>query len=435
MKLRKGGMTAGTGKYRIISQICEHSDSVVWLAEHTALNVKRIIKGIKKTSPYHDCLIKEAHLLKNLKHPFIPEIYDLDEDDEYTYIIEQYITGESLRSLCGKRLLSEKEIFHFIIQISNIINYLHTLPEQIVYLDIKPDNIIISDNDCFLIDFGSAYPHNSHDKRIFGTKAFASPEQFRGGKITKSSDIYSIGKLLEYMLCHSNLSGKPAKALQKIVNKSTDKTIWHRIGSVEGLIARIKELQKSESSFSIKPLRIAFAGAEKNTGTTFISLLFAGYLTSIGRKCTYVEANDSGAWYSLSGPVSDIQALAGLDTLSRKSYESSPPDVGDIILDYGCLTKDMPEEFYRSDIVCITLGNRCWEAGEAVKARALSRRCSKRVFLVTPASVISIFLADALDGEKYLAFPFTSSADEILKDTEVKTVLHEIAVYAGIIIE
>ena len=201
------------------------------------------------------------------------------------------------------------------------------------------------------------------------------------------------------------------------------------------MIARIKELQKSESSFSIKPLRIAFAGAEKNTGTTFISLLFAGYLNSIGRKCTYVEANDSGAWYSLSGPVSDNRALAGLDTLSRKSYESSPPDDGDIILDYGCLTKDMPEEFYGSDIVCITLGNRCWEAGEAVKARALSRRCSKRVFLVTPASVISIFLADALEGEKYLAFPFTSSADEILKDTEVKTVLHEIAVYAGIIIE
>ena len=52
-------MTAGTGKYRIISQICEHSDSVVWLAEHTALNVKRIIKGIEKTSPYHDRLIKK----------------------------------------------------------------------------------------------------------------------------------------------------------------------------------------------------------------------------------------------------------------------------------------------------------------------------------------------------------------------------------------
>ena len=74
IKLRKGGITAGTGKYRIVSQICEHSDSVVWLAEHTALNVKRIIKGIKKTSPYHDRLVKEAHLLKNLKHPFIPEI-------------------------------------------------------------------------------------------------------------------------------------------------------------------------------------------------------------------------------------------------------------------------------------------------------------------------------------------------------------------------
>ena len=86
-KLQKGGMTAGSGKYRIVSRLCEHSDTTVWLAEHTSLNVKRIIKGIKKSSPYHDRLVKEAHLLKNLKHPFIPEIYDLDEDNDYTYII------------------------------------------------------------------------------------------------------------------------------------------------------------------------------------------------------------------------------------------------------------------------------------------------------------------------------------------------------------
>ena len=435
MKLRKGGMTAGSGKYRIVSQICEHHDTTVWLAMHTALNVKRIIKGIKKTSPYHDRLIKEAHLLKNLKHPFIPEIYDLEEDDDYTYIIEQYITGESLRSLCEKRLLSEKEIFHFIIQISNIINYLHSLPDEIFYLDIKPENIIISDNDCFLIDFGSAYPKSFRDKTVFGTKSFASPEQLHGGKISKSSDIYSIGKLLEYMLINGSLSPKTSKAVQKLIGQCTEKTIWHRIGSIEGLIARIKELQKRQSSFSIKPIRIAFAGAAENTGTTLISLLFSEYLTSIGRKCTYVESNDSGAWYSLSGLTSEDQALAGLETVSRKSYENDPPKDKDLILDYGCISKEMPQDFYTSDLVCITLGNRCWEAGEAVRVRALSRRCGKRIFLVNPVTKVSSFLASALDGEKYLAFPYVACTEISLRSTEVKAILHEIAVCAGIIIE
>ena len=428
-------MTAGSGKYRIVSQICEHHDTTVWLAVHLALNVKRIIKGIKKTSPYHDRLIKEAHLLKNLKHPFIPEIYDLEEDDDYTYIIEQYITGESLRSLCEKRLLSEKEIFHFIIQISNIINYLHSLPDEIFYLDIKPENIIISDKDCFLIDFGSAIPGSFRGGSLFGTKAFASPEQKNGGKITKGSDIYSLGKLLEYMQLHSDLSQKTSKALQKLIAQCTEKNIWHRIRSVEGLIARIKELQNTQSSFSIKPIRIAFAGAAENTGTTLIALLFSKYLTMTGRKCIYVESNDSGAWYSLTGHEAKDRALAGLETLSRKSYENSKPKDTDLILDHGCIKKDMPEDFYTSDLVCITLGNRCWEIDEAVRARALSRRCKNRIFLVNPVTKVSSNLADALDGEKYLAFPYVACTDENVIGTEVKAILHEIAVHAGIITE
>ena len=111
---KEGGTTAQTSKYTIVSLLSDHPDSPVWLAEHRGLHVKRILKGIRKDSPNYKLLLNEAHLLKNLKHPSIPEIFDLEEDDEYTYIIEQYIEGDSLGSLCNKRLLSEKEIFHFI---------------------------------------------------------------------------------------------------------------------------------------------------------------------------------------------------------------------------------------------------------------------------------------------------------------------------------
>ena len=286
-----------------------------------------------------------------------------------------------------------------------------------------------------MIDFGSVYPNNSHDTKVFGTRAYASPEQLKGGKLTKSSDVYSMGKLLEYMLIHGNVSPKTEKAFTRIIDRCIEKNFWHRINSIEGLIARINEIKKNMSSFSIKPVRVAFAGAAHNTGTTYLSLLFSGYLNSLGRKCTYAEANDSGAWYSLAGMKEKHRALAGLETLSRKSYENSPNTSNDLIVDHGCLTKDMPDDFYGSDIVCITLGNQSWEIDEAVKAKALSRRCRKRVFLVTPAKRLSGLTAEALDGEKYLAVPCIADPDEILKDTEVKTVLHELAVYAGIITE
>ena len=77
--------------------------------------------------------------MKNLKHPNIPIIYDMEEDDNYTYIIEQYIEGESLKCLCNKRLLSETEIYHLIIHIGHIFQYLHSVPGAIAYCDLKPE--------------------------------------------------------------------------------------------------------------------------------------------------------------------------------------------------------------------------------------------------------------------------------------------------------
>ena len=70
------------------------------------LGVRRIIKGIPRSSPFHARLVREAHLMKNLNSPFIPTVYDVEEDDRYTYIIEQYIEGESLGAILQKKWLA-----------------------------------------------------------------------------------------------------------------------------------------------------------------------------------------------------------------------------------------------------------------------------------------------------------------------------------------
>ena len=431
---QKGGRTSQTSKYRIIKVLSVHQDSTVWLAEHKSLNVKRIIKGIRKTSPNYIYLLNEAHLLKNLKHPSIPEIFDLEEDDEFTYIIEQYIEGDSLKSLCNGRLLSEKEIFHFIIQLSNIIVYLHSLTHIILYLDIKPENIIISGDTCYLIDFGSARSKDNTSDRNFGTRSYASPEQSEGGLLTERSDIYSIGKLLDYMIDHSNISQKKEKALRKLANKCSEKKRWNRISSVKSIITSIKEIQNTQSRFSDKPIKIAFAGAGKNYGVTYIALLFAGFLHSIGRNCLYAEVNDSEAWYSLPLENNKFQALAGLEILSRKTYEKSAFESTDVIADYGCISEDMPEDFYMSDVVCILTGNRIWETEKVREARALSRKCSgTRIFLVNLSEKISAETAKAIEREIHLAIPYIADFDAIFNNREVKAVFQELATLTGII--
>lgn len=77
------------GKYRIISTLGAGSSGTVYLAEHLKLKVYRAIKCIPKdtarnTSNFsEEQLLKEACLLKNLNHPGIPLIYDIDEDDHF----------------------------------------------------------------------------------------------------------------------------------------------------------------------------------------------------------------------------------------------------------------------------------------------------------------------------------------------------------------
>ncbi len=434
MEPQKGGQTAEAVKYTIVSLLSSHNDSKVWLAEHNTLHVKRIIKGIRKTSPYHDSLIREAHLLQNLKNPYIPEIYDLDSDNEYTYIIEQYIPGESLKSLCNKRLLSEKEIFHFMIQFCNIINYLHTLPESLLYLDIKPENIIILNDTCYLIDFGSVLYESEEPVTVFGTPSYASPEQMAGRRLSPKADIYALGRLLEYMVSHGTVSHKTEYKLYSLISDCTERKIWGRPGSVKRLIRRIEEIKNLTGSFSKKPLKIAFAGASYNSGTTYIALLLSAFIKHLGRNCVYVENNDSEAWYSISPNTSGFRALAGLEILNRKYCENKTLPEADCIVDYGILSAKTPEDFYEADISCIIVGNRCWETDEISNTRALSRKCRKRLFLVNLSDKISEMTANSLHNDNFMCFPFIKNPDEILKNTEVKTVLYDLAVQLGIII-
>ena len=431
---KEGGTTAQTSKYTIVSLLSDHPDSPVWLAEHRGLHVKRILKGIRKDSPNYKLLLNEAHLLKNLKHPSIPEIFDLEEDDEYTYIIEQYIEGDSLGSLCSKRLLSEKEIFHFIIQLCNIISYLHSLSEAVLYLDIKPENIIISEDKCYLIDFGSAHLQNDAAGSFFGTRSYASPEQKNGDRLSKRSDIYSIGRLLEFMVDHCNISQKNEKALRRLASRCSEKKIWNRIGSAKSIIAHINSILGSQDRFSDKPVKIAFAGASHNTGTTYLALLFSIYLNNIGKKCLYAEANDSEAWYSISSDCKQSQALAGLEKLSRKTYENGRYDPSCIIADYGCLYNGMPKDFYDHDLVCITAGNKVWETEEIFRARALSQKCIRTIFLINLTDRLHDKTAEAVKNAECIAIPYIPGFDNVLNDEEVKAVFHELAVMTGIVL-
>lgn len=107
----------------------------------------RVAKVINKASYDKGHIIREASLIKNLKHPHIPVIYDIYEDDISICIIEEYISGKSLRDFVYEsEKLGINQICDIGIKLCNILEYLHNYCGGIIHLDIKPDNIIIDDN-------------------------------------------------------------------------------------------------------------------------------------------------------------------------------------------------------------------------------------------------------------------------------------------------
>ena len=127
----------------------------MFLARHLALDEWRAIKRVPR-----ECqgFAREAAVLKELKHPGIPVIYDLEEDSSYYYLIEEYLDGESLYALIERQGgLARAKAFSYGIELCRIISYLHSIePNPILYLDLQPRNILICQGALKLIDFDQA---------------------------------------------------------------------------------------------------------------------------------------------------------------------------------------------------------------------------------------------------------------------------------------
>ena len=114
----------------------------------------RAIKQIPRKEADATPVLSEALLLKNLKHPGIPIVFDLEEDEKNIYVIEEYIAGESLEAFAlHQSKISEKKIIQIGIQLCDILIYLHgQKPSPLLYLDMKPEHIFLCAGQVRLVD-------------------------------------------------------------------------------------------------------------------------------------------------------------------------------------------------------------------------------------------------------------------------------------------
>jgi len=179
---------------------------------------------------------QEVKILENIKHSALPQFFEKIVEGNKIYIVMEYISGDTLEKIIqnSSAPLEEKNAVYWAIQICEIFYYLHTLtPEPIIYRDLKPANIIISNKNIVrLIDFGIARhydPFKDSDTLRLGTPGYAAPEQCRKqGQSTPRSDIYSLGVLLHQLLTLHDPSTTPFRLppMKKFNTQISDQLEW-----------------------------------------------------------------------------------------------------------------------------------------------------------------------------------------------------------------
>ncbi|MBO5082468.1 MAG: serine/threonine protein kinase [Lachnospiraceae bacterium] len=143
---------------------------------------------------------KETNILKSLDFRGLPALHDVFYDEEYMYIVMELARGSNLETYVRtKGKLSVEETLQIGCQLCDILKYLHGRPIPVIHGDIKPENIMVSDEGVSLIDFGCAFLQYSEEYKYMGTPEYAAPELLRGDALTES-DVYSFGKVLIFML-------------------------------------------------------------------------------------------------------------------------------------------------------------------------------------------------------------------------------------------
>lgn len=146
----------------------------------------------------------EGELLKKLQHPGLPGYVGEYLSNGMLCVVREYVKGLPLDQYCSEHKLNQQQAVSLCVQLCDILSYLHRQTPSVIHRDIKPQNIIIDANGrVHLIDFGISRTYNeSHgeDTLCFGTKNFASPEQYGFSQTDCRADIFSAGVLLGWLL-------------------------------------------------------------------------------------------------------------------------------------------------------------------------------------------------------------------------------------------
>lgn len=168
--------------YEIIEEIGSGGGGIVFRARHLRLQTDVVVKKIKDEIRSKVNLRQEADILKRLKHPYLPRVYDFIETEEGVYTVMDFIHGIDLdTALKQNGRCPQKQVRKWAEQLGEALSYLHSQNPPIIHSDIKPANIMLTkEGNVCLIDFNISLAIGGTMESAVGISVgFSPPEQYR----------------------------------------------------------------------------------------------------------------------------------------------------------------------------------------------------------------------------------------------------------------
>src|SRR6266849_7646021 len=285
--------------YRVLEKLGGGGMGIVYKAEDIRLGrfvcLKFLPEKLSKDHPAVERFQREARAASSLNHPHICTIYDVDEYDGQSFIVMEFLEGQTLKHRIAGRPMDIERVPEYGHQMAESLEAAHA--KAIIHRDIKPANIFLTERGQIkLLDFGlakllperkgvaslshagTAFTTTTEDAHLtstgvsMGTVAYMSPEQVRREELDERTDLFSLGLVLYEMstgrqafvgntsgvLFEAILNRTPVRAvrlnpaispqLEQIINKALEKDRMLRYRTAADLSADLLRLKRDTDS-------------------------------------------------------------------------------------------------------------------------------------------------------------------------------------------
>jgi hypothetical protein len=207
------------GRYRIVERLGRGGMGEVYRADDLKLGQPVALKFLPPAVDRDPAKLTQLHtevrMARQVSHPNVCRVYDIDEIDGHTFLSMEYVDGEDLSTLLRRvGRFPEDRALEIARQICAGLAAAHE--RDVIHRDLKPANVMIdAAGKVRITDFGLA-GSSGHAIRA-GTPAYMAPEQLSGDEVTARSDIYALGLVLyEIFTGQRALEGR---TLAELINK------------------------------------------------------------------------------------------------------------------------------------------------------------------------------------------------------------------------